>query len=569
MSANGDKRPSEATKIQEEIGGLTEQKEHLKAKLKQDKTLTANDRAEIETEIAALRKKLHELATKQQEDETKASRIKRGSLINGLKKGVVTGLLKVSHGIDVVKHSVKGDSSHTKKFKDELMGKPENLEQGVWHERSDCSRCRILFSFTIRRHHCRKCGDPVCDACSKNRIRLTRYAQSSVRACTTCFKAHEEEAENRMKVGQADKHEVMRIYPPVWADPALCKNCFKCSRAHTITRKLENCRTCGRIFCGQCVEKVDVPMAFRKGKDASQPVCHLCLTAMENGVELVDSTQPPAKLAGNEEDAEWNENPLAPDGEEETAESDKEASKGRLSMAASEILVVEWEDAREDGEVLIVKVPVFSSTKLSRIHAMVKRACSELANAKLDSFHYLCCGDPIHVAHWEIFECRFLLPVLKVRIGGAKKRNRRASVAAAAEEAVEAAKVRAQRIKEMADKKKEESRKAGWKMKVVEFSPAVLPSPKQVSVTPAVAKKAGLPPGLATAINVRVIAPLKQVASAVNEGGNMTVEERLKARSKQAFGAKQDAAVESSKASLNDFDSGFPPPPDQYTYAKK
>ena len=77
MSANGDKRPSEATKIQEEIGGLTEQKEHLKAKLKQDKTLTANDRAEIETEIAALRKKLHELATKQQEDETKASRIKR------------------------------------------------------------------------------------------------------------------------------------------------------------------------------------------------------------------------------------------------------------------------------------------------------------------------------------------------------------------------------------------------------------------------------------------------------------------------------------------------------------
>ncbi|KAI8989355.1 FYVE zinc finger-domain-containing protein [Pilobolus umbonatus] len=37
---------------------------------------------------------------------------------------------------------------------------------------SDCRRCSRSFNFLVRRHHCRRCGQVICDKCSSHRLRL-------------------------------------------------------------------------------------------------------------------------------------------------------------------------------------------------------------------------------------------------------------------------------------------------------------------------------------------------------------------------------------------------------------
>jgi hypothetical protein len=39
-------------------------------------------------------------------------------------------------------------------------------------ERSACAVCKNGFSVIVRKHHCRKCGEVVCDACSRHRVEL-------------------------------------------------------------------------------------------------------------------------------------------------------------------------------------------------------------------------------------------------------------------------------------------------------------------------------------------------------------------------------------------------------------
>ncbi|KAI8989287.1 FYVE zinc finger-domain-containing protein [Pilobolus umbonatus] len=47
--------------------------------------------------------------------------------------------------------------------------------QRVWEmdrQAPECRRCHRRFSFLVRRHHCRRCGQIVCDKCSSHRIKL-------------------------------------------------------------------------------------------------------------------------------------------------------------------------------------------------------------------------------------------------------------------------------------------------------------------------------------------------------------------------------------------------------------
>ncbi|KAI8647484.1 FYVE zinc finger-domain-containing protein [Parasitella parasitica] len=79
--------------------------------------------------------------------------------------------------------------------------------QRVWEmdrQAPECRRCHRRFNFLIRRHHCRRCGQIVCDKCSSNRIRLpveeliedpivspSQYpllASQSQRVCDTCYR---------------------------------------------------------------------------------------------------------------------------------------------------------------------------------------------------------------------------------------------------------------------------------------------------------------------------------------------------------------------------------------------
>jgi hypothetical protein len=52
---------------------------------------------------------------------------------------------------------------------------------------SDCLICHRMFSIILRKHHCRNCGDLVCDNCSKSRWKLDDGAEP-VRVCDKCIK---------------------------------------------------------------------------------------------------------------------------------------------------------------------------------------------------------------------------------------------------------------------------------------------------------------------------------------------------------------------------------------------
>ncbi|KAI9333746.1 FYVE zinc finger-domain-containing protein [Pilaira anomala] len=79
--------------------------------------------------------------------------------------------------------------------------------QRVWEmdrQAPECRRCHRRFNFLVRRHHCRRCGQIVCDKCSSHRIRLpveeliedpmvstSQYpllASQAQRVCDSCYR---------------------------------------------------------------------------------------------------------------------------------------------------------------------------------------------------------------------------------------------------------------------------------------------------------------------------------------------------------------------------------------------
>ena len=51
-----------------------------------------------------------------------------------------------------------------------------------------CANCKVAFSFTIRRHHCRNCGAIFCSKCAFRFAPLVhRNMSSPVRICENCF----------------------------------------------------------------------------------------------------------------------------------------------------------------------------------------------------------------------------------------------------------------------------------------------------------------------------------------------------------------------------------------------
>jgi len=73
---------------------------------------------------------------------------------------------------------------------------PETQSDKLSSEESDwlkddtslhCLLCLSEFTFTNRRHHCRRCGLLVCNACSRKRYRTFTGTVAAVRCCDGCF----------------------------------------------------------------------------------------------------------------------------------------------------------------------------------------------------------------------------------------------------------------------------------------------------------------------------------------------------------------------------------------------
>nr|POF24100.1 fyve-type zinc finger-containing protein c9b6.03 [Quercus suber] len=75
---------------------------------------------------------------------------------------------------------------------EDVTGRPTDAHWKPDSSAADCAICHISFSLFFRRHHCRKCGDIVCDAHSRHRVPLDQNARyhpkgSVERACDPCW----------------------------------------------------------------------------------------------------------------------------------------------------------------------------------------------------------------------------------------------------------------------------------------------------------------------------------------------------------------------------------------------
>jgi len=76
--------------------------------------------------------------------------------------------------------------------KDTVLPRGETLDPqgGNWldNELSDCCLlCQTAFSFTMRRHHCRRCGMLVCSSCSSKKFSTPSGRETGLRSCDPCF----------------------------------------------------------------------------------------------------------------------------------------------------------------------------------------------------------------------------------------------------------------------------------------------------------------------------------------------------------------------------------------------
>ncbi|KAL4240613.1 hypothetical protein ACF0H5_001404 [Mactra antiquata] len=57
-----------------------------------------------------------------------------------------------------------------------------------WKDADCCSRCRTSFGMVQRKHHCRACGDVVCQKCSSKNSIIPKYGiEREVRVCDSCY----------------------------------------------------------------------------------------------------------------------------------------------------------------------------------------------------------------------------------------------------------------------------------------------------------------------------------------------------------------------------------------------
>ncbi|PWA26162.1 hypothetical protein CCH79_00020885 [Gambusia affinis] len=82
-------------------------------------------------------------------------------------------------------------------FKAVLQDQPDRLFAKSWIPdcaAEKCMRCLATFTATNRRHHCRKCGFVVCNACSKGRALIQHINPNKpLRICRVCNKTEGDE----------------------------------------------------------------------------------------------------------------------------------------------------------------------------------------------------------------------------------------------------------------------------------------------------------------------------------------------------------------------------------------
>ncbi|KAI7902292.1 FYVE zinc finger-domain-containing protein [Cokeromyces recurvatus] len=135
---------------------------------------------------------------------------------------------------------------------------------------TDCRRCHRRFNFLVRRHHCRRCGQIVCDKCSSNRLRLpveeliedpmvspSQYpllASQFQRVCDSCYR-------EPIRQGLSESYEAR-------------KNIYRTSIRRTASSQslMIDCPVCGESFLG--MKKDDQEKHLQRCLNVGSPPVH-------------------------------------------------------------------------------------------------------------------------------------------------------------------------------------------------------------------------------------------------------------------------------------------------------
>ena len=120
-----------------------------------------------------------------EEEETRRTSLKR------LSRRLVRQEQEENHEAEmfsIEEHSTAISSTSSKKNIDS-RGEKYGVDWEADEDRKECSICRAEFHLLRRRHHCRKCGQIVCNACSNWRERVTTSdgeVKKGKRVCDHC-----------------------------------------------------------------------------------------------------------------------------------------------------------------------------------------------------------------------------------------------------------------------------------------------------------------------------------------------------------------------------------------------
>ncbi|XP_071500345.1 pleckstrin homology domain-containing family F member 2-like [Diadema antillarum] len=94
--------------------------------------------------------------------------------------------------------------------------KPATDLSPVWvpdHDAPHCMLCNKRFTTLFRRHHCRKCGKVVCQACSAKKFMLPLQSNTPLRVCDYCYQQLSSE-----RNGTRERMEEGRNAAPAYQD---------------------------------------------------------------------------------------------------------------------------------------------------------------------------------------------------------------------------------------------------------------------------------------------------------------------------------------------------------------
>ncbi|XP_012529894.1 zinc finger FYVE domain-containing protein 1 [Monomorium pharaonis] len=181
----------------------------------------------------------------------------------------------------------------------------DQVAPSYWRSNNEikhCYHCKIPFSPTDDKHHCRDCGEGFCAQCSsKTKCVPNRNWYSPVRVCDTCYEketngSSDDSLEPPLEdvgVRKVTEHVVSTlsavgtvfsysksfikdsVRPSYWIPDSEVVNCCVCERKFSAMLLLHHCRACGRGVCQECSQhRKPVP---HRGWDHPVRVCNACV----------------------------------------------------------------------------------------------------------------------------------------------------------------------------------------------------------------------------------------------------------------------------------------------------